>query len=468
MEKIFISYVRDNTSDVDRLCQDLKSFGIEVWRDRDDIYPGTFWEEAIRKAIQEGAFFIACFSKEYSDRRKTYMNEEITLAIKELRLRHTDQAWFIPVKLNECEIPDRDIGAGKTLRSLQVVALYEGWTKGVQRILKVVQPESLLGQEDSASEELGEPLSNRVYSEAFNLARDDDFLGWRQFAKPIWPNARKSLVRFGNEELLSQLPENTEPLVDQAVEIISPYISLALAGVESRREHFKDQKSVFDELLNVSDSELSHDLTWKNLCHTLGYVYHSLHGALCLNTGQIDLALDLARVKVDLSRQGNFREVWEEIPLMGWSELIGKRHCTESWKYIASAYERWEWLSPIFAGDLEYRTSLVAYYLALHIHELASLIALGQQETLNRDSLKDFCVPLTFVSEGHEINQRAISLLHSNPEALAKLWSSLNVPRALMENFWGAGINQCRRWLREVYGFSVYREVHHEHFFNNF
>ena len=466
MEKIFISYVRDNTSDVDRLCQDLKSFGIEVWRDRDDIYPGTFWEEAIRKAIQEGAFFIACFSKEYSDRAKIYMNKELTLAIDELCLRHTDQAWFIPVKLNECEIPDRPIGAGKTLRSLQVVALYEGWTKGVQRILKVVQPESLSGQEDSSSEELGEQLSNRVYSEAFNLARDDDFLGSRQLAKSIWPNVRKSLVRFGNEELLSQLPENTEPLVDQAVEIISPYISLALAGVESRSELFKDQKSVFDELLNVSDSELSHDRTWKNLRYTLGYVYHSLHGALCLGTGQIDLALDLARVKVAGPHAGNLQEVWEKIPLMGWSRLIGEGHCAEGWKYIASAYERWEWLSPIFAGDLEYRTSLVAYYLSLHIHELAKAIVLRRQGESRTNFASNLFVPPTFLSEGREINELAILRLHRNP-AVTNLWSSLDVTRAEMEDSWDNWLRECEKWLRDVYEWDP-PEVHHKHFFESF
>ena len=464
MKHVFISYVRENKEIVDLFCKDLESYGIEVWRDRDDIYPGTFWEEAIRKAIQEGAFFIACFSKEYSDRAKTYMNKELTLAIEELCLRHTDQAWFIPVKLNECEIPDRDIGAGKTLRSLQVVALYEGWTKGVQRILKVVQPESLLGQEDSASEELGEQLSNRVYSEAFNLARADDFLGSRQLAKSIWPKVRKSLVQFGNEELLSQLPENTEPLVDQAVEIISPYISLALAGVESRSEHVKDQKSVFADLLNVSDSELSHDRTWEELRYTLGYVYHSLHGALCLDTGQIDLALDLAKVKVAVYHAGNLQEVWEGIPLMGWSKLIGKRHCTESWKYIASAYERWEWLSPIFAGDLEYRTSLVAYYLALHIHELAiDLRGEGKSRPIFASKL---FVPPTFLSEGREINERAISRLHHNP-AVTKLWSSLDVTRAEMENSWGSRIRECEHWLRNIYKWDP-PEVHHKHFFKNF
>ncbi len=314
--------------------------------------------------------------------------------------------------------------------------------------------------------------TNPVYSEAINLvSANNEFLGWRQLAKPIWPNARKALVQLGKNELVSgQQPENTEELVDKAVDIISPYISVALAGVESRSEHVKDQKSVFDELLNVSDSELSRSFTWKDLRCTLGYVYHSLHGALCLDTGQIDLALELGRVKVDLNRRGDFREVWEESPLVGWSELIGKRHCTESWKYIASAYERWEWLSPIFAGDLEYRTSLVAYYLALHIHELASVIALlreGKSRQSSRNS--NLFVPLTFLSEEREINERAISRLHRNP-TVTKLWSSLDVTRAEMEDSWdNYWIRECENWLRDV---DVYKwdppEVHHKHFFENF
>ena len=140
MNKVFISYVRENIKIVDRLCQELRSHGIEVWLDRNDIDPGSYWEQAIRRAIQQGAFFIACFSEEYNNRGQTYMNEELTLAIDELRQRSPDQIWFIPVKLNECAIPDRDIGGGKTLQALQYVNLYENWDDSIQRILKVIQP----------------------------------------------------------------------------------------------------------------------------------------------------------------------------------------------------------------------------------------------------------------------------------------------------------------------------------------
>ena len=142
MNKVFISYVKENTEIVDRLYQELKSYDIQVWLDRKDLAPGLRWKREIRDAIQQGAFFIACFSKEYDERDQTYMNEELIIAIEELRQRPVDQAWFIPIKLNECEIPDRGIGGGETLRDLQYVNLYENWEVNLQRILEIVQSAS--------------------------------------------------------------------------------------------------------------------------------------------------------------------------------------------------------------------------------------------------------------------------------------------------------------------------------------
>jgi hypothetical protein len=75
---------------------------VTVWLDRNDIEPGARWRDAIRKAIRGGKFFMACFSKEYSERARTHMNEELTLAIDELRTMPTDRTWFIPVLQQDC------------------------------------------------------------------------------------------------------------------------------------------------------------------------------------------------------------------------------------------------------------------------------------------------------------------------------------------------------------------------------
>ncbi|PYQ29661.1 MAG: hypothetical protein DMF56_11920 [Acidobacteria bacterium] len=132
---VFISYVREDEPLVARLARDLRSRGIEVWLDRDELQPGQRWREAIRKAIQEGWLFIACFSPAYYKRDKSFMNEELALAIEELRLRTAERIWFIPVKLSPTTIPRRPIGTGETLHDLQWVDLTENWSRGIEAIL---------------------------------------------------------------------------------------------------------------------------------------------------------------------------------------------------------------------------------------------------------------------------------------------------------------------------------------------
>ena len=139
MEHVFISYCHENMAAVDRLIENFTSRGIKVWMDRNDLEPGMQWKPAIQQAIHQGAYFIACFSKESNAREQTFMSEELTLAVEKLRERPFDKVWFIPVKLNECEIPDVDIGGGATLRDLQYVNLYEDWEAGLQRIVNVMQ-----------------------------------------------------------------------------------------------------------------------------------------------------------------------------------------------------------------------------------------------------------------------------------------------------------------------------------------
>lgn len=140
MPHVFISYVRENEAVINRLCAELRQRGVVVWRDREQIQPGQRWQQVIRQAIQQGACFLACFSDEYSARESTYMNEELTLAIDELRKRPTNRTWFIPVLLSNCEVPDRDIGGGETIRHLQWVSVWDDWDNGVVRIVSAVKP----------------------------------------------------------------------------------------------------------------------------------------------------------------------------------------------------------------------------------------------------------------------------------------------------------------------------------------
>ena len=293
-----------------------------------------------------------------------------------------------------------------------------------------------------------------AYTTASKLVRAGDTLGWRQLIKVIREPIFKSLVQWTQDELDKHAPKNEEPfkVADKAVEIISPLMVVALAGVESGREEFRNQKSLFDDLQNLAKRNFTG--VWDNIPHTLGYVYHILHGSISLNTSQLDLAMGLVRVKIPDRYSPKRSCVWEMTELMGWSELFGP-NCVKGWEYIVKACERWEWLSPIFGDELEYKASLVAYYMALNIHELAAIIASSQQEKSNASNNIWFSpqpdkIPLLFMSENHNIYQRAISLLCRNPDAVKQLWTSLNVTHEQMKNSWADWVRSCDSWLRQA------------------
>lgn len=145
---MFVSYIQENRDIVSRLVYDLRRRGVNVWFDRDALPPGAFWRDVIRSAVRDHEYFIACFSSEFNARERTYMNEELELAIEEIRLRGT-LPWFIPALLSG-EVPDRAIGAGRTLRDIQFVDLSgEYWSQGVTAIVATVK-QSTRAQQQSA------------------------------------------------------------------------------------------------------------------------------------------------------------------------------------------------------------------------------------------------------------------------------------------------------------------------------
>jgi hypothetical protein len=121
----FISYVREDSSEADALQCMLEAAGIPVWRDTASLWPGEDWRAKIRNAITHDALvFIACFSSRSAARQQSYQNEELLLAIDQLRRRRPDDPWLIPVRFDDFDVPDLELGAGRTLASIQRVDLF--------------------------------------------------------------------------------------------------------------------------------------------------------------------------------------------------------------------------------------------------------------------------------------------------------------------------------------------------------
>jgi TIR domain len=118
----FISYVHEDASHVDQLQRALEAAGVSVWRDTANLWPGEDWRMKIRQAITSNALvFIACFSSHSIARVKSRQNEELALAIDQLRMRRPDVPWLIPLaSIQGADLfgEDRDAGVRRLLTTL--------------------------------------------------------------------------------------------------------------------------------------------------------------------------------------------------------------------------------------------------------------------------------------------------------------------------------------------------------------
>lgn len=84
---VFISYRHEDSAKAARLRSALEAAGIRVWRDTAGLWPGDDWRLVIRQAIADGALvFLACFSARSMVREKSWQNDELTLAVDQMRL----------------------------------------------------------------------------------------------------------------------------------------------------------------------------------------------------------------------------------------------------------------------------------------------------------------------------------------------------------------------------------------------
>ena len=201
----------------------------------------------------------------------------------------------------------------------------------------LTQPISIPEKPSSASDH---------YRIASDLVRASDLLGWRQLTKRLPSSVVSGLLQLRKDRIGDRPPRGHDDLfevVDEAVSIASPLICIALAGVESAREQFREQKALLSELLYMPDWERSGYSAWIDIPY-----------AISLSTNQMESAISLAKYKVPIRHSGSYTELWRESNLMGWSESFGG-NCTSGWDYLASACSRLDWVGEIFGDELEYR-----------------------------------------------------------------------------------------------------------------
>src|SRR5471032_1600968 len=94
---VFVSYAREDTASAQRIAEALRSHGVEVWFDQNELRGGDTWDQKIRKQIKECVLFVPVISAHTQDRSEGYFRLEWKLAVERTHLMAEGVPFLAPV-----------------------------------------------------------------------------------------------------------------------------------------------------------------------------------------------------------------------------------------------------------------------------------------------------------------------------------------------------------------------------------
>lgn len=304
----------------------------------------------------------------------------------------------------------------------------------------------------SAEQVLADPRN--AYQAALEIARKGDLLTWRRLVRQVreFTPPRLAEWRKEHERLQTMKQEDLTPMVLKAASAYAPLMSIALAGVESGNEKFTNQVAIVDDL-STPKEWIGCGLTVVLDVHdAIVFTYQALHGAVCLETGQLPLAIQLARTHAHRRHETKGVVLYQDPRLVGWPESLGG-DSFPAWKFLTTLPTHWPWLLDIFGTAEDFHSALSAYYMALSILELADLLAADREKMLNEPQLR-LDVPLNCHSFSSDVLRKAYRHLLRNPDDLRGVWRELGVEDARMASAWPKWIQHSNNWLNRAHAYG--------------
>jgi TolB-like protein/Tfp pilus assembly protein PilF len=98
---VFLSYARDDAAAARRVAEALRSAGLEVWFDENELRGGDAWDAKIRKQINDCTLFLPVISQHTQERNKGYFRLEWKLAVEQTHLMAEGVPFLAPVVIDD-------------------------------------------------------------------------------------------------------------------------------------------------------------------------------------------------------------------------------------------------------------------------------------------------------------------------------------------------------------------------------
>lgn len=496
--KVFISYSHDNTPHkawVAEHATKLRENGIDVRFDRWDLRRGEdvakFMEQSVTWADRVLMICTDAYVRK-ADEGKGGVGYEAMIVTGEL-IKDLGTAKFIPIIRQDGGKSD----VPKFMGTRFYVNLSEGQKldEEFQELLRELHNEPALkkpaigkspfaktpaGNESHtviptpspvpAVGTVGDDVSD-IYRAALEIARQGDLVAWRQLSKQAKSPISARLADWRKNWEGKRLADGGLAVADlpamcvDGLSAYAPLLCVALAGVESGREAFNNQAGVLDEIMFPKDWQGSGLTVMVEFPDTAAYVYQALHGALCLETDQLQLAVRLVMTRIQRPYESESHRLFENAELIGWPKSL--QSCTVGWSYLVDLSEKLPWVAKIFGDVDSYKSALHAYYLTLNVFELATVLAAGREEDLNKN---EFWIGIPVISAGisEEQKRKAYRLLTRNPKAMVGIWEGRGVSTVKMKAAWPKWLQHTQNTRGRLgYWISSHSGMPHKNLFDD-
>jgi hypothetical protein len=103
--RIFVSYASEDQVPARAIVAFLKAAGFDTWFDKDSLLAGQDWGKVVEQEIARARLLILCLSRN-SVEKTGFVQKEMNLALQQAELRPSSQVYIMPVKLDDCGIPE--------------------------------------------------------------------------------------------------------------------------------------------------------------------------------------------------------------------------------------------------------------------------------------------------------------------------------------------------------------------------
>jgi len=138
---VFLSYASQDAEAAQKICEALRTAGIEVFLDQSELRGGDAWDQKIRREIHDCALFMPVVSQHTQERLEGYFRLEWKLAVDRSHLMATERPFLVPIVVDGTR--DQEAFVPDAFKAVQWTRLPGGETPPafVERLKRLLSPE---------------------------------------------------------------------------------------------------------------------------------------------------------------------------------------------------------------------------------------------------------------------------------------------------------------------------------------